>query len=99
MSKILTMKIYHAVPSLFKGYSCFNHKLVNPWRPEIINTAQKHKKNNLYQVEMSILKTKSVIKPKNDRECRRYVRRMDTYPVGSLNQVILKGYYYDFGLR
>ena len=24
---------------------------------------------------------------------------MDTYPVGSLNQVILKGYYYDFVLR
>ena len=29
----------------------------------------------------------------------RYDRRMDTYPVGSLNQVILKGYYYDFVLR
>ena len=43
LSNIITMKIYHAVPSLFKGFSCLNNKRESVKTGN--NIAQKHKKN------------------------------------------------------
>ena len=79
ISNILTMKIYHAVPSLFKGFSCFTTS-VNPKRPKITLRRSTRKKICLKWMT----DTKSVKKKpaKTTENVARYVRRMDTYPVG-----------------
>ena len=47
----------------------------------------KRKKNNLFKEKSQ---TQNLLKTdKTTANVARYVRRMDTYPVGSLNQVIL----------
>ena len=84
MSNILTMKIFHGYQSFLKESLVFKNMRRKDRK---LNVTPKRKKNNLFKEKSQ---TQNLLKTdKTTENVARYVRRMDTYPVGSVNQVIL----------
>ena len=77
MSKILTMKIYHGCQSFLKELLVFKNMREKDRK---LNIAPKRKNNNFFKWNV---RHKICYKTdKTTENVARYVRRMDTYPVG-----------------